>query len=252
MERVYELNRRFRNEGISTRHNPAYTMLEAYAAYLDYRDLMDLVEEMICAVAEPLFGSQPRIPAGDDATIDLDRPWRRAAYRDLFLEAAKVEMDDRDGVLRVARSLGIEVEGRPDHAVASDVFEELVEPNLFQPTFVYDFPVEISPLSKRRPDDPGTVERFELFMRNMELVNAFSELNDPIDQEERFRAQVASRDPEAPAEVDHDYIEALEHGMPPAAGLGLGIDRLTMVFTNSASIRDVILFPLLRPQAEEA
>ncbi len=250
MERVYEINRNFRNEGISTRHNPEYTMLEAYCAYADYNDLMDLVERMIVDAAEPMFGEEPKIPTPDGRTLDLSRPWRRAKYRDLFQEATGVDMNDRDAVVAYAKSIGIDVEGDRDfHAIANDVFEEKVEPDLFEPTFVYDYPVEISPLSKCREDDPSTAERFELFIRNMEMVNAFSELNDPIDQEERFRRQVDSKDEEAPAEVDYDYVTALEHGMPPAAGLGLGVDRLAMIFTNAQSIRDVILFPLLRHQA---
>ena len=246
MERVYELNRSFRNEGISTRHNPEYTMLEAYCAYVDYHFLMDLVEEMICYAAEPLFGKDPKIPVGEDRELNLGRPWRRAKYRDLFQEATGVDMNDRDAVVELAKKMKFETEDRDFHAIANDIFEEKVEPDLFEPTFVYDYPVEISPLSKCREDDPSTAERFELFIRNMEIVNAFSELNDPIDQEERFRKQVDSRDEEAPAEVDLDYVTALEHGMPPAGGLGLGVDRLTMIFTGSASIRDVILFPLLR------
>jgi lysyl-tRNA synthetase class 2 len=247
LDRVYELNRSFRNEGISTRHNPEYTMLEAYCAYADYRDCMDLVEEMICNVAESILGPEMRVPAGEDGSIDLRPPWRREKYRDLFLDAAKIELEDREGVLALAARKEIPTGDRDFHAVANDLFEELVEPGLVQPTFVYDYPTAISPLSKSRADDPTTAERFELFIRSMELVNAFSELNDPMDQEARFRAQVESRDPEAPAKVDLDYVEALEHGMPPAAGLGLGVDRLTMLLTNSASIRDVILFPLLRP-----
>jgi len=249
LERVYELNRSFRNEGISTRHNPEYTMLEAYCAYVDYRFLMDLVEEMIVRAAEALFGEDPKVPAAQDRELDLTRPWRRARYRDLFRDATGLDLEEeREAVLERARQAGFETEGRHYHAAANDLFEAEVEPGLFQPTFVYDYPVEISPLSKARADDPSTAERFELFLRNMEIVNAFSELNDPVDQEERFRRQVESKDEEAPAEVDLDYVEALEQGMPPAGGLGLGVDRLTMVLTNQSSIRDVILFPLLRPQ----
>lgn len=249
MERVYELNRNFRNEGISTRHNPEYTMLEAYCAYVDYEYLMNLVEEMICFAGEPILGESQKIPVGEDKELDFSRPWRRARYRDLFQEATGVDMNDRDAVMELAGKMKVETEGRDFHAIANDIFEDRVEPGLFQPTFVYDYPVEISPLSKCRADDPTTAERFELFIRNMELVNAFSELNDPIDQEERFRRQVDSKDEEAPAEVDLDYVTALEHGMPPAGGLGLGVDRLAMLFTQASSIRDVILFPLLRHQA---
>ncbi len=254
LERVYELNRNFRNEGISPRHNPEYTMLEAYCAYFDYQDLMDLIEEMICAAAEPLLGPELKCPAieGDERQVSLARPWRRAKYADLFEEATGVGLRDTEGVLRVAAEMKSDVEGRDPIAVAGEIFEEKVEPGLFDPVFVYDYPAEISPLSKCRVDDPSTAERFELFARNMELVNAFSELNDPIDQEERFIKQVESKDEEAPAEVDFDYVEALEHGMPPAGGLGIGIDRLTMLFTGTHNIREVILFPLLRHQSDGA
>jgi len=250
-ERVYELNRSFRNEGISTRHNPEYTMLEAYCAYVDYAWLMDFVEEMICSVATAVLGPGAKISGGEGAEIDLARPWKRARYRDLFREAVGVDLDDRDGVAAAARKHDIAPDGRGHHALANDLFEALVEPGLSRPTFVYDYPVEISPLAKCREDEPGTAERFELFIRNMEIVNAFSELNDPIDQERRFRAQVETRDPEAPAKVDVDYVRALQHGMPPAGGLGLGVDRLTMLLANAESIREVILFPLLRSLEEE-
>jgi lysyl-tRNA synthetase class 2 len=253
--RVYEINRNFRNEGISTRHNPEFTMLEFYAAYADYRDMMTWTEEMLTGLAErvlPLLGT-PGIAWGGTA-IDLARPWPRYGVREAvarFGGVAAARLEDAAGIAAelAARQLPAPPGGGYGHLLMA-LFEHLVEPHLVQPTFVVDYPVEVSPLSKQREDDPRFTERFELYMGGMEIANGFSELNDPDAQAERFRQQLAARargDAEAHV-FDDDYVRALEHGMPPAGGEGVGIDRLTMLFTDRASIRDVILFPLLRPE----
>ncbi len=253
--RVYEINRNFRNEGISTQHNPEFTMLEFYWAYVDYHDLLELLEELFVELAEDVHGKLELI--WGDETIDLRPPWKRLTMRDAIIELGGVEAK----VLEDADSIAAELESRdlplPKLRRYGNLFfalfEETVEKHLRQPTFITDFPVEVSPLSKQRADDPRFTERFELYFAGMEIANGFSELNDPDVQADRFRQQLEARDAgDAEAHVfDHDYIRALEHGMPPAGGVGLGIDRLTMLFTNSPSIRDVILFPLLRPRAEE-
>jgi lysyl-tRNA synthetase class 2 len=258
IERVFEINRNFRNEGMSAQHNPEFTMLEFYWAYADYTDLMALTEELLAAVARQALGTD-ELRRGDLA-ISLMAPFRRVALRDAVRAAAgrRLGVDVEPGDLRaraaaaaLAARLGVEVKpamgaGR----IAMELFERLCEDDLVQPTFVYDFPTEVSPLSKQKPDDPETVERFELYVAGMEIANAFSELNDPAEQRRRFEAQLETRaagDEEAHA-LDDDYVQALEYGMPPAAGEGIGIDRLVMLLTNSHSIRDVILFPLMRPR----
>jgi lysyl-tRNA synthetase class 2 len=256
IERVYEINRNFRNEGISTQHNPEFTMLEFYQAYSEYTELMAMTEEMVAFVAREAIGTD-RIRFGDH-DISLAPPYRRVSLREGARRAASeklaldVTVDDLRSPTRaadLARRLGVEI--RPGWGVgriATEIFERLNEPNLIQPTFVYDFPTEVSPLSKQKPDDPDTVERFELYIGGFEVANAFSELNDPAEQRRRFEAQIAERaagDHEAHA-MDEDYIRALEYGLPPTAGEGVGIDRLVMLLTNSPSIRDVILFPLMR------
>jgi lysyl-tRNA synthetase, class II len=256
MPRVYEINRNFRNEGISTRHNPEFTMLEFYWAYVDYRVLMDFTEEMLTTVAEQVLGGTRLAWKG--AEIDLARPWPRLTMRDAVVQHAGVErerLEDAEGVaaeLR-ARRLPLPEAKSYGHLLAA-LFEHTAEEHLVQPTFLTHHPVEVSPLAKQDPADPRFTERFELYVAGMELANAFSELNDPDVQAERFRQQVAARDAgDAEAHLfDADYVRALEHGMPPAGGLGLGIDRLTMLFTDRQSIRDVILFPLLRPEADES
>jgi lysyl-tRNA synthetase class 2 len=255
MPRVYEINRNFRNEGISTRHNPEFTMLEFYAAYADYRDMMAWTEEMLAALAArvlPLLGIPQVVFAG--TAIDLSRPWRRVGVRQAIAEHAGIaaaRLEDAAGVAAelAARGLPAPPGGGYGHLLMA-LFEHLVEPHLLQPTFVEDYPVEVSPLSKQREDDPRFTERFELYIGGMELANGFSELNDPDVQAERFREQLAARERgDAEAHLfDHDYVRALEHGMPPAGGEGIGIDRLTMLFADRTSIRDVILFPLLRPE----
>ncbi len=228
LERVYEINRNFRNEGVDTRHNPEFTMMELYQAYADYHDMMELTEQMIAHICQQVNGTL-QIAWGEH-TIDLTPPWRRATMRDLVREA--IELDIRGGMDLI-------------HA-----FENSVESKLIQPTFVMDFPIENSPLAKRKNDEPNLTYRFELFVGGQEIGNAFSELNDPFDQEERFRQQAAQKaqgDDEAQA-YDADYVRALQYGLPPTGGLGIGIDRLVMLLTNNQSIREVILFPLLKPE----
>jgi lysyl-tRNA synthetase class 2 len=258
LERVYEINRNFRNEGISTRHNPEFTMLEFYQAYSDYQDLMTMTEEMVSFVAKTATGKDSIEFDGD--TISLGAPFARVSLRQAAADAAskKLGVPVTDSELRhqasvkaLAERLGIAVDPKSGPGkIATVIFETLVEESLVQPTFVYDFPTEVSPLSKQRPDDPETVERFELYIGKMEIANAFSELNDPVEQKKRFEQQLAERargDQEAHA-MDEDYVRALEYGLPPTAGEGVGIDRLVMLLTNSKSIRDVILFPQMKPK----
>jgi lysyl-tRNA synthetase class 2 len=258
IERVFEINRNFRNEGISTQHNPEFTMLEFYWAYADYTDLMRLTEEMLRDVALTAIGTD-QIVFGKHA-LSLAPPYRRlslregvraAASRKLGSEVTLDDLRDRERVAQIARRLHVETTPAMGAGkITAEIFEALCEEDLVQPTFVYDFPTEVSPLSKQKPDDPDTVERFELYVGGFEVANAFSELNDPAEQRRRFEEQLRTRaggDEEAHA-MDEDYIRALEHGMPPAAGEGVGIDRLVMLLTNSPSIRDVILFPLMRPK----
>ncbi|MBI3025963.1 MAG: lysine--tRNA ligase [Candidatus Tectomicrobia bacterium] len=254
MDRVYEINRNFRNEGVSTQHNPEFTMLEFYMAYADYSDLMDLTEALVGFLAADLLPG-PSVRWGEEE-ISLAPPWTRLRWRDAIVElggAPREALSDRgralDHARRAAAASGHPLpEGMSHNRLLEFLFEETVEPQLRRPTFVHDFPREISPLAKSREDDPETVERFELIVAGREIANAYTELNDPDDQRERFERQAAARaagDLEAHV-VDHDYLRALEYGLPPAAGEGIGIDRLAMLFTNSPSIRDVILFPLLR------
>ena len=244
LERVYEINRNFRNEGMSPRHNPEFTMLEVYQAYADYQDMMDLTEGLVAAAARLVSDDLSITYQG--TALDFSPPFRRARYHDLFEEAVGCSFHDRERVEARARALEVWNPAAPYEKNANEVFEHLVEPTLVQPTFVYDYPRAICPLTKTRRDQPDIAERFELFIHRMELANAFTELNDPVDQEARFRAQVNTHDEEAPAEVDHDYVRALAHGMPPAGGLGVGIDRLIMLLTDAASIKDVILFPFMK------
>jgi lysyl-tRNA synthetase, class II len=261
IERVFEINRNFRNEGIGYRWNPEFTMLEFYWAYADYNDLMDLTEEMLEHTVRTAVGSLQVQWDGQD--ISFARPFIRTPFRRLVAEAAstrlgetidEVQFRDRSQVATLAQRCGIDVEhGWGPGKIATEIFEKLAEPGLVRPTFVYDYPTEVSPLSKQRADDPDTVERFELYAGGMEIANAFSELNDPDEQRRRFEAQLADRargDQEA-HEMDEDYIRALEYGLPPTGGEGIGIDRLVMLLTNSPSIRDVILFPLMRARKDD-
>jgi lysyl-tRNA synthetase, class II len=255
--RVYEINRNFRNEGISTRHNPEFTMLEFYWAYADYRQMMDLTEELISALAEVAKQVQGKEQiTWEGRPVNFERPWARLTMREAVTRYAGIpdgRLDSLESLREVfaERGLAPPAGGSYGHHLMA-LFEETAESQLFDPVFITDHPVDVSPLAKQRPDDPRFVERFELYIAGMELANAFSELNDPDVQAERFRQQIAAReagDVEAHL-FDADYVRALEHAMPPAAGNGIGIDRLTMVMTDRQSIRDVILFPLLRPEAE--
>jgi len=266
LDRVYEINRNFRNEGISTEHNPEFTMLEFYQAYSDYNDLMDLTEKLFVHLAVEVTGST--VVKFGDHDVDFAKfqriSMREAVCRywpagaappptiaELATPAGPRAAADRYNAW--AQSVGREplpgLHSQKDGEITGLLFETVAESHLIQPTILYDFPTDISPLSKCRQDDPSLVERFEIFVAGMELGNAFSELNDPSEQERRFREQVESGGEEMPREVDMDYIRALAHGMPPTAGEGIGIDRLTMLFTDSHSIREVILFPLLRPES---
>jgi lysyl-tRNA synthetase class 2 len=259
--RVYEINRNFRNEGISTQHNPEFTMLEYYQAYAEGSDLMRLTEEMLSGLAREVAGSE-RTPWGEDS-IDWTPPFRRLTMREAVVQFSRddprgaVPVEDltsEEGLFAAAGRYGVErperFRGRKGKLLA-ELFEAVAESRLVQPTFLYEFPTEISPLSRRMPDDPDWADRFELYAGGMEIANGFSELNDPEDQADRFRRQAEERDggDQEAAPYDADYIEALEYGMPPTAGEGIGIDRLAMLLTDRHSIRDVILFPLLRPRA---
>lgn len=251
MERVYELGRVYRNEGISPKHNPEFTMLEVYQAYGDYSSMMDLTERIIADAIEMLgFGS--KLPWGDDE-IDFSVPFARKTYDELFAEHAGVDPTDAVAITSLANSLGIETNGRHSDVIKSDVFEEKVEDALVGPIFVTDYPASICPLTKRKADNPAVAERFELFIHGMELANAYTELNDPDLQEQLFQTQLEGQpDEDSMAKMDNDFVRALRNGMPPAGGLGIGIDRLVMLLTNSQSIRDVILFPLMRERAGES
>jgi lysyl-tRNA synthetase class 2 len=247
IEKVYEIGRVFRNEGISTRHNPEFTMLELYQAYGDYRTMMDLTEGLIVACSEALGGGL-RLPFGEN-TIDYTPPWQRASYADLFRQHTGVVMEDSAAVRRLAEAGGFSTANKHDDVIVQHVFEENVENNLIGPIFVYDYPAALCPLTKRKRDNPALAERFELYVQGMELANAYTELNDPVAQEATFRQQLAGLPEEdSMARMDEDFVKALRYGMPPAGGMGMGIDRLVMLLTNTASIRDVILFPLLRPE----
>ena len=251
-ERVFELNRNFRNEGISVRHNPEFTMVEFYQAYATFDDLMQLTEELFVTLANEISGSL-QVPYGGQM-IDLKRPWRRLTIAEAIVAhggATAGEIDTLEGLRQFARNKGLRVDlEAPYGNLLVEVFEEVVEVHLIQPTFITGFPVEVSPLARKSEDNPALVDRFELYIGGRELANAFSELNDPADQRQRFLEQMAARaaGDDTANPIDDDYIRALEFGMPPAAGEGIGIDRLVMFLTDSPSIRDVILFPLLRPQ----
>jgi lysyl-tRNA synthetase class 2 len=247
MEKVFEINRNFRNEGLSRQHNPEFTMLELYQAYADYNVMMDLTEEIISLCVEK-YCSGWEVQFGD-MKINYSQPWRRAEYADLLKEYSGCDIDDITAVRERAQRLGINEKDMDDVVVINKVFEETVEDNLVNPTFVIDYPAALCPLTKRKKDNPKYAERFELFIGKMELANAYTELNDPAVQEENFRIQLRGQE-ESMAKMDEDFITALKYGMPPAGGLGIGIDRLVMVLSGAVSIRDVVLFPLLKPAAE--
>jgi lysyl-tRNA synthetase class 2 len=253
-ERVYEINRNFRNEGLSTRHNPEFTMLEFYQAYADYHDLMDLTEDLLVGLATDLLGTTVVVYQGQ--RLDFDRPFRRMTVRDSILHfnpgLTPGDIDDPDAARKLAAGLGIALKDSYGLGkIQIEIFEKTVEERLVDPTFITAYPTEVSPLARRNDADPFVSDRFEFFVGGREIANGFSELNDAEDQAERFRRQVeekAAGDLEA-MHYDADYIRALEHGMPPTAGEGIGIDRLVMLFTDSPSIRDVLLFPHMRPEA---
>ena len=255
LDRVYEIGHDFRNEGVSRKHNPEFTMMECYQAYADYHDMMALTEQMVHEIAQEVVGGAKLDYQGE--VLDLSPPWRRVTLRDALGEALDFDLLDHPdlGSLQEAlRSRGREPGDAPTWAkLVDDLFSEHVEPNLLQPTFVVDYPRELSPLAKASPEDPRLVERFEPFLAGFEVGNAFSELNDPDDQRERLEAQArqqAAGDEEAHP-MDEDFVTALEHGMPPTGGLGIGVDRLIMVLANAHHIREVILFPHLRPRERE-
>ena len=278
LEKVYELGRVFRNEGISPRHNPEFTMLELYQAYGDYHTMMDLTEGLIKACVD-IVGPTATVPAeaeyeeggqrktrtvpkrvyelhGErrlvygDKVIDFAAPFQRAKYADLFREHVGCDMADEVAVRAAARAEKKEADGKAHDVLVQELFEDLVEDKLAGPVFVYDYPASLCPLTKRKRDNPAIAERFELYVHGMELANAYTELNDPVLQEETFRQQLAGLpESESMAKMDADFVRALRHGMPPAGGLGVGIDRLVMLLTNTPTIRDVILFPLQRPEA---
>lgn len=254
-EKVFELNRNFRNEGVSSKHNPEFTMLEFYEAYATYEDLMKRTEELFYGLAIEIKGT-PKI-IYQEQEIDLTPPWRRLKFLEALVHLGGVPEEilrDRAKLLEFARKKNIELNVKDPRIGKwwTKLFEELVEPKLIQPTFVVEFPVEISPLARRNDLNPELADRFELYMAGKEIANAFSELNDPRDQRKRFEEQIALReiDDEIPPEIDEDFLMALEYGMPPCAGEGIGIDRVIMIFTDSPSIREVILFPHLRKKEE--
>ena len=253
-ERVFEINRNFRNEGLSTRHNPEFTMLEFYQAYANYEDLMDLTEDMLRKLAEAVNGSA--VVDYQSETLDFGKPFRRLTVAESILEFNKPvkaeDLESRDALVAHCERLKIPV--KDSYGVGKlqiEIFEKTVEDKLMAPTFITEYPVEVSPLSRRNDANPDVADRFEMFIAGREIANGFSELNDPEDQAERFLAQVAEKDAgdDEAMHYDADYIRALEYGMPPAAGEGIGIDRLVMLFTDSPSIRDVLLFPHMRPEA---
>jgi len=244
MDKVYEINRNFRNEGISTRHNPEFTMIEIYEAYSDFEGMIRLAEELIGFIVDDVNGS--RKVAYGDSEIDFSEPWRRARYAELLREYAGVDVNDAEALTEKAAKLGIDVAELTPDEIIDELFSEAVEPNLIQPTFVTHFPASMCPLAKFDPENPNVALRFELFVTGMEIVNAYSELNDPIEQMARFRRQAGGDE----SKIDVDFVEALEHGLPPTGGYGMGIDRLAMILLNRQSIRDVILFPLLRPEGK--
>jgi lysyl-tRNA synthetase class 2 len=251
-EKVFEINRNFRNEGISIRHNPEFTMMEFYQAYATFADLMDFTEELLCHVTQQLLGTLDFTYQGME--ISFRRPWKRLTVQEAILEYGDIDaksLADRDLAYAYAQGIGLDLP--PDIGygkLITEIFEEVAETKLIQPTFITAYPTEVSPLSRKNDLDPNFVDRFEFFCAGREMANAFSELNDPVDQKERFLAQVAAKDKgdEEAHYMDEDYIRALEYGMPPTAGEGIGIDRLVMLLTDSPSIRDVILFPQLRKE----
>jgi lysyl-tRNA synthetase class 2 len=252
-ERVFEINRNFRNEGLSTRHNPEFTMIEFYQAYADYNDLMDLTEDMLRTVTQDVLGTSQVHYQGTD--LDFGKPFHRMTVKESILhfnpEVTEAQLDDIEQARQVAEGLGIPLKDSYGLGkVQIEIFEKTVEHRLMEPTFITAYPTEVSPLARRNDNDPFVTDRFEFFVGGREIANGFSELNDAEDQAERFQAQVAEKDAgdDEAMHFDADYIRALEYGMPPTAGEGIGIDRLVMLLTDSPSIRDVLLFPHMRPE----
>ena len=249
-ERIFEINRSFRNEGISTLHNPEFTMLEFYQSYATYQDMMEMTEELLCSTVKEIQGGISL--TYQEKEIDFTPPWRRIRFKEALLEYGRVDpaiLKEPSKAIQAAKELSLELKKGTSHGrVLADLFKEVVEPRLLQPTFITHYPTEVSPLSRRNGEDPEVVDRFELFIAGREIANGFSELNDPIDQRERFLQQLKERADEADASLllDEDFLHALEFGMPPTAGEGIGIDRWVMLLTDASSIRDVIFFPLLR------
>lgn len=249
-EKVYEMGRQFRNEGMDTKHNPEFTTIELYQAYVDYNDIMNLTEDLFCHVADKVLGTQELTYQGE--AVSLKKPWRRISMMDAVKEYAGIDFntEDMEQIIVQAKSKGIDLDKDITWGKAlAEVFDQRVEDKLVQPTFITDYPVEISPLAKRKPSNPKLTERFELFITARELANAFSELNDPIDQKQRFLAQVKEREKgdEEAQMMDEDFVNALMYGMPPTGGLGIGVDRMVMLYTDQPSIRDVLLFPTMKP-----
>jgi lysyl-tRNA synthetase class 2 len=249
-ERIFEINRCFRNEGISTQHNPEFTMLEFYQSYATYEEMMEMTEELLCSMVKEIHGG-PRLTY-QGKQIDFTPPWKRIRFKESLMEYGGIDptiLKEPSNAEEAAKRLGLELKKGTSHGrVLADLFKEVVEPHLFQPTFITHYPTEVSPLSRRNGDDPGVVDRFELFIAGREIANGFSELNDPIDQRERFLQQLKERTDETDfcLSLDEDFLQALEFGMPPTAGEGIGIDRWIMLLTDVPSIREVIFFPLLR------
>jgi lysyl-tRNA synthetase class 2 len=254
MERVFEINRNFRNEGISVKHNPEFTMLEFYMAYATYHDLIDLTEELFSGLLMRVLGKTAVEYQGQ--TIDFSPPWARVSFMEALRKTAGVDeeaLSELGAAVAFAREKGIALSKEDSLGkILTKIFDQLVEPGLVQPTFVYGYPTEISPLSRRNDREPEIADRFELFIGGREIANAFTELNDPLDQRERFMRQVALRESgdEEAQFMDEDYLSAMEHGLPPTAGEGIGIDRVIMLLTDSPSIRDVILFPQMRSRQD--
>ena len=254
-DKVYEIGRIFRNEGMDIRHNPEFTSIELYSAFEDYNDMMNITEEIFTRCAEKVCGTKKITYQGTE--IDLGTKWKRITMIDSIKEACGVDfnkINTNEEAIKIAKEKHVEIpEGKETRGhIISLFFDEFVEQTLVQPTFVYDYPIEISPLAKKKKEDPRLVERFEAFICGREYGNAFSELNDPIDQYERFKEEIAAREngDEEAGMMDEDFVNALEYGMPPTGGLGIGIDRLVMLLTDSASIRDVLLFPTMKPLSD--
>jgi lysyl-tRNA synthetase class 2 len=237
-EKVYEINRNFRNEGISTRHNPEFTMIEIYQAYVNYKTIMELCQNLIVNAAKDIFGAMEFEMNGNK--IDLTPPWNCLTFDEALQKIEPAVYEKNEKIFKL--------QGHEGNRLKNKIFEEIVEPSLIQPTFITDYPIEFSPLSKTRDDNPALAERFELFIGGQELGNAYSEQNDPVEQRKKLEEQLNEKDDESPKIIDEDFVQALEYGMPPAAGLGIGIDRLVMTLCNCNSIRDVILFPHMKKE----